>query len=51
MKNGTTAQGDGTRWHEKYPQLGTDPLPAEVFTSAEQFARERDCLVVGLEKC
>ncbi len=42
MKNGATAQGNSTRWHDKYPQLGTDPLPAAVFTSAEQFERERE---------
>jgi hypothetical protein len=34
--------GNGARWHEKYPHLGTDPLPANVFTSAEQFERERE---------
>jgi len=42
MKNGATAQGNSTRWHDKYPQLGTDPVPAAVFTSAEQFERERE---------
>ena len=42
MKNSSTMNGNGARWHEKYPHLGTDPLPAEVFTSAEQFERERE---------
>jgi len=42
MKNGATTQGHSTRWHDKYPQLGTDPVPAAVFTSAEQFERERE---------
>ena len=30
------------KWHDKYPELGTAPLPAEVFTSPEQFALERE---------
>jgi len=42
MKNGTTRNGNSTRWHDKYPHLGRDPLPADVFTSAEQFERERE---------
>jgi phenylpropionate dioxygenase-like ring-hydroxylating dioxygenase large terminal subunit len=42
MKNGTIANGTGNKWHDKYLHLGTDPLPAEVFTSEEQFARERE---------
>jgi len=42
MKNGSTINGNGARWHDKYPHLGKDPLPAEVFTSEEQFARERE---------
>src|SRR5262245_1783012 len=42
MKNGTTTHGNSTRWHDKYPHLGTAPLPAAVFTSEEQFARERE---------
>jgi len=42
MKNGATTPGNRTRWHDKYPQLSTDPLPAEVFTSTEQFKRERE---------
>lgn len=42
MKNGATTQGNSTRWHEKYPHLGTAPVPAEVFTSAAQFERERE---------
>jgi phenylpropionate dioxygenase-like ring-hydroxylating dioxygenase large terminal subunit len=42
MKNGTTRNGNGSRWHDKYPHLGTDPLSADVFTSEEQFAQERE---------
>jgi phenylpropionate dioxygenase-like ring-hydroxylating dioxygenase large terminal subunit len=42
MKNGSAPNGNGTRWHDKYPHLGTDPLPADVFTSEEQFERERE---------
>jgi phenylpropionate dioxygenase-like ring-hydroxylating dioxygenase large terminal subunit len=44
MKNGTARNGNGTRWHDKYPHLGKDPLPADVFTSAEQFERERELI-------
>jgi phenylpropionate dioxygenase-like ring-hydroxylating dioxygenase large terminal subunit len=42
MKNGVTTQGNGRKWHDTYPHLGTAPLPAEVFTSEELFARERE---------
>lgn len=42
MKNGATTNGNGTKWHDTYPHLGTAPLPADVFTSEEQFARERE---------
>ena len=42
MKNGVTINGNGSKWHNTYPHLGTDPLPAEVFTSAEQFEQERE---------
>jgi hypothetical protein len=42
MNNGTTTQSNRSRWRDQYPHLGTDPLPAEVFTSAERFARERE---------
>jgi phenylpropionate dioxygenase-like ring-hydroxylating dioxygenase large terminal subunit len=42
MTNDTTTKSNGSRWHHKYPHLGTGPLPAEVFTSADRFARERE---------
>ena len=42
MRNGAPTQGSGTKWHDQYPHLGKDPLPAEVFTSAEQFEQERE---------
>lgn len=42
MKNGTTAKGSSMKWHDTYPHLGRDPLPAEVFTSEDQFQRERE---------
>jgi phenylpropionate dioxygenase-like ring-hydroxylating dioxygenase large terminal subunit len=42
MNNGTTTQSNRSRWHDTYPHLGTAPLPADVFTSAERFARERE---------
>ncbi len=32
----------GGRWHSQYPHLGTGPLPADVFTSREQFQLERE---------
>ncbi len=30
------------RFHERYPELGTDPIPVEVNTSPEYFERERE---------
>jgi phenylpropionate dioxygenase-like ring-hydroxylating dioxygenase large terminal subunit len=30
------------KWHDRYPELGTAPLPVEAYTSAEQFALERE---------
>ena len=42
MKNGTTRSENRSKWHDKYPHLGTGPLPATVFTSEEQFAQERE---------
>ena len=34
---------NGTRyWGEKYPDLGTDPLPTEPYVSQEYFDWERD---------
>ena len=42
MKNGATTNGNGAKWHDQYPHLRKDPLPADVFTSEEQFARERE---------
>ena len=42
MKNGSTTNGNGSKWHDKYPHLGTSPLAADVFTSEERFARERE---------
>lgn len=42
MKNGSTTNGTSARWHDHYPHLGTDPLPAQVYTSEEQFQRERE---------
>ena len=43
--NGTTSNGsssEGYKWHHKHPHLGTDPIPANVFTSAEQFKLEQE---------
>lgn len=41
-----TASGNGNgkpvKWHDRYPHLGKAPLPAEVFTSEEQFRLERE---------
>lgn len=39
-------------WHERYPELGTDPVPLDVYTSPVQFEREievfrRSWLCVG----
>lgn len=42
MKNGSTTHGTSARWHDQYPHLGKDPLPAQVYTSDEQFQRERE---------
>lgn len=44
-RNGTTSNGsssEGYKWHHKHPHLGTDPIPANVFTSAEQFKLEQE---------
>ena len=30
------------RWHRQHPNLGTGPLPADVYTSQEQFQLERE---------
>jgi phenylpropionate dioxygenase-like ring-hydroxylating dioxygenase large terminal subunit len=30
------------RWHRQHPHLGTGPLPADVYTSQEQFQLERE---------
>ena len=30
------------QWAEKYPNLGTSPLPTEPYICEEHFARERD---------
>ena len=35
-------QPNGTKWHDHYPYLGKEPVRAEVFTSEEQFALERE---------
>ena len=32
------------KWHDRYPFLGTAPLPVDGFTSAAQFALERDLI-------
>ena len=34
--------GTGYRWHNKYPHLGTEKIPAGSFTSEEQFELERE---------
>ena len=39
---GANGQPNGTKWHDHYPYLGKAPVRAEVFTSEEQFARERE---------
>ena len=36
------SQSNGHKWHARYPELGTEPLPFEVFTSKEQFSLERE---------
>lgn len=33
-----------TKWHDRYPFLGTAPLPVEGFTSAAQFALEQELI-------
>lgn len=30
------------RWHDRYPELGTGPLPIESYVSPEIFERERE---------
>ncbi|MGH7961130.1 MAG: aromatic ring-hydroxylating oxygenase subunit alpha [Candidatus Binatia bacterium] len=32
----------GNRWHDQYPELGTDPIPIEPYISPEYFALERE---------
>jgi phenylpropionate dioxygenase-like ring-hydroxylating dioxygenase large terminal subunit len=39
---GANGQTNGTKWHDHYPYLGKAPVQAEVFTSEEQFALERE---------
>ena len=44
-RNGTTSNGsssEGYKWHHKHPHLGTEPIPANVFTSAEQIKLEQE---------
>lgn len=36
------ARANGSKWHDRYPHLDRGPIAAEVFTSAEQFERERE---------
>ena len=38
----TNGKAKGGKWHDKYPHLGKGPLPADVYTSEEQFQRERE---------
>jgi phenylpropionate dioxygenase-like ring-hydroxylating dioxygenase large terminal subunit len=35
-------ENSDSRWHDRYPELGTGPLPIEPYVSAEAFAQERD---------
>lgn len=39
---GTSVRFAPGRWHARHPHLGTSPLPADVFTSKEQFELERE---------
>ncbi|MGE0820939.1 MAG: aromatic ring-hydroxylating dioxygenase subunit alpha [Candidatus Binatia bacterium] len=38
----TTGKSNGVKWHDRYPHLGKAPLPANVFTSEEQFRLEKE---------
>ena len=40
-RNGATDQIDD-RWNNKYPYLGTEPIPLEPYISREYFELERD---------
>lgn len=39
---GASVQFTPGRWHARHPHLGTGPLPADAFTSKEQFELERE---------
>lgn len=41
VSTATKAKPDGMKWHDKYPHLGTGPLPAKVFVCEEQFRLEQ----------
>ena len=38
----TTANRNGQKWHDKYPHLGTGPVPLDPFISQKQFELERE---------
>ena len=38
----TTLNGNGQKWHDKYPHLGKGPVPIDAFISQEQFDLERE---------
>ena len=41
--NGTS----GGKWHSRYPELGTGPLPIEPYISREYFEKERERIFRG----
>jgi phenylpropionate dioxygenase-like ring-hydroxylating dioxygenase large terminal subunit len=37
-------QSTDKRWHDRYPELGTGPIPLEPYISREYFEKERDLI-------
>lgn len=37
-------RSDGKTWHDRYPELGTGPIPIDPYVSREYFEKERDGL-------
>ncbi len=42
IKGSRGEEKNGHRWNARYPHLGTEPLPTEVYTSRERFELERE---------